>query len=131
VPLFGDGRNLMSLIDVEDCAGLVAHAIRNSQPGKSYNLLVPGACVTQLDFAERLAQLTHTSIEQLSRPEIKRRYGHATLEAVTFSNRASTQRPEFIAGCNFNYPSVDAMIRHNLPVDLVADSKAQSFALNE
>jgi nucleoside-diphosphate-sugar epimerase len=115
VPLFGEGTNLMSLIDVEDCAGLIAHAIRNSEPGRYYNLFVPGACITQLEFAERLADYTQTRIRRFSVSEIKSRFGQAVSEAFTFSVASSTKYPEFISGYNFKYPSIDAMIRNNLP----------------
>lgn len=118
VPLFGDGHNLMSLIDVEDCAGLIAHAVRNSQPGRSYNLFVPGACITQLEFAERLARLTRTEIRKLSVSEIKSQYGQTMVEAFTFSNSSATKHPEFLAGYMFKYPSIDEMLENNLPVEL-------------
>ena len=118
VPLFGDGQNLMSLIDVEDCAGLIAHAVRNSEPRPYYNLFAPGACITQLEFAERLADYTKTRIERLSVPEIKSKFGQAVVEAFTFSNLSSTIHPEFISGYNFKHPSIDAMIRNNVQVDL-------------
>jgi len=118
VPLYGDGKNLMSLIDVEDCAGLIAHAVKQARPGSCYNLFAPGACVTQLEFAGRLAKLTHAEIQQIGAQEIRRRYGQAMQEAFTFSNNCSTRHPEFIAGYKYQYPSVDEMIRHNLPADL-------------
>jgi len=118
VPVFGDGKNLMSLIDVEDCAGLIVHAMRQAKPGHCYNLFAPGACVTQLEFAESLAKLTRSEIRQIGVSEIKRRYGQAMQEAFTFSNNSSTRHPEFIAGYKYQYPSIDEMIRHNLPADL-------------
>ena len=118
VPLFGDGQNLMSLLDVEDCAGLIAHAARNSLPGRYYNLFAPGAHVSQCEFAERVAKYTRSGIKKLSATEVKSRYGNAVLEAFTFSNVASTKHPEFIAGYHFRHPSIDEMIRNNLPAEL-------------
>jgi nucleoside-diphosphate-sugar epimerase len=118
VPLFGDGQNLMSLIDVEDCAGLIALAVRNSEPGRYYNLFVPGACITQLEFTERLAKCTGTEIRKLSGSEVKTRYGESIWEAFTFSNISSTKHPKFLAGYTFKYPSIDEMISNNLPAEL-------------
>ncbi len=118
VPLFGDGTNLMTLIDVEDCAGLIAHAVRHAAPGNIYNIFVPGACLTQLEFAERLAALTGTGIRRYTTAEIRSRYGPAMLEALTFSHGSATTHPEFLAGYRFNYPTVDAMLRHNVPAEL-------------
>ena len=120
VPLFGDGHNLMSLIDVEDCAGLIAHAVRNSVPGHCYNLFSPGACITQRDFAESLAQYTRTRIRKLSVSEIRSQYGQTMVEAFTFSNISSTKHPEFLAGYRFKYPSIAEMIENNLPAELRA-----------
>ena len=117
VPLFGDGRNWMSLIDVEDCAGLIAHAVRHAAPGRYYNLFVPGACITQREFAGRLADLTQTRIRPVSIPETRRRFGRAVAEAMTFSVASATRYPEFIAGYSFKHPSIDAMIRNNLPAE--------------
>ena len=131
VPLFGEGKNFMSLLDVEDCAGLIAHAVRHSPPGRCQNLFVPGACVTQLEFAERLSQLTGTRLRRLSRAEIKRNYGETMLEAVTFSNQAATRYPEFISSYRFRHPTLDAMLRHNLPVAPAVGTEAQSLARNE
>jgi nucleoside-diphosphate-sugar epimerase len=127
VPLFGDGKNFMSLIDVGDCAGLIAHAVRHAEPGRYRNLFVPGACVTQLEFAERLAQLTGTRIERLAPAAIKRAFGPTMLEAFTFSNNASTKYPEFLSGYDFQYRSVDEMLRHNLPMDVTGASADQSL----
>jgi len=131
VPLFGDGGNWMSLIDVDDCAGLIAHAARHAQPGRYRNLFVPGAGVTQLEFAERLAQLTGTRIQRLGLPEIKRAFGRTMLEAFTFSNNASTKYPEFLSSYNFQYRSIDDMLRHNLPVHPPGPPPDQSLARKE
>ena len=118
IPLFGDGENLMSLLDVEDCAGLVRHAVRHAKPGRCYNLFAPGACITQLEFAERLSAMTGAEVRKFEAQEIRRRYGQTMVEAFTFSNNSMTQYPEFISGYNFKYPSVEAMIRNNVSSEL-------------
>jgi len=124
VPLFGDGKNVMSLLDVEDCAGLIAHAVRHAQPGNIHNLFVPGTCLTQLEFAEQLATAAGASIQRLEADVIRRRHGQAVLEAFTFSNRSATRHPEFLAGYTFRHPTVAEMIRHNLPADLIRQAGA-------
>jgi nucleoside-diphosphate-sugar epimerase len=123
VPLFGDGRNIMSLLDVEDCAGLIAHAASHAQPGRCYNLFCPGACLTQLKFAERLAEYTGCEIRRFSREEARRRFGQTSLEAFTFSNLSATRSPEFLGGYEFKHPSVDAMMQKNIPAELQADHR--------
>jgi len=130
IPLFGDGKNLMSLLDVEDCAGLIAHAVRQARPGHCYNLFAPGACISQLEFAERLAKLTGAEIRRMDIREIRRRHGRAVQEAFTFSNNSATQYPEFVAGYHFKFPSVEEMILNNVPAELRTPG-GQSRALNE
>ncbi len=117
VPLFGDGSNVMSLLDVEDCAGLIRHAVGRAEPGRCYNLLAPGACLTQREFAEKLARLTGSEVKGIPVAELRREHGAAVMEAVTFSNRSATRYPEFMAGYAFKYPTVDDMIRHNVPAE--------------
>ena len=118
IPLFGKGANLMSLLDVEDCAGLIRHAVWYAEPGRCYNLFAPGACITQLEFAERLSAMTGAEVRKFEAQEIRRRYGQTMVEAFTFSNNSMTQYPEFISGYNFKYPSVEAMIRNNVSSEL-------------
>lgn len=118
VPLFGDGQNLMSLLDVDDCAGLIAHAVRHAAPGQIYNLFIPGTCLTQQAFAEQLATATGAGVQRLDAAEVRRRHGQAVWEAFTFSHRSATRHPEFLAGYAFKHPTVADMIRHNLPADL-------------
>jgi nucleoside-diphosphate-sugar epimerase len=118
IPLFGKGDNLMSLLDVEDCAGLIHHAVRQAKPGRCYNLFAPGACITQLEFVERLSVMTGAEVRKFDAQEIRQQYGQTELEAFTFSNNCTTQYPEFISGYNFKYPSVEAMIRNNIPAEL-------------
>jgi nucleoside-diphosphate-sugar epimerase len=118
VPLFGDGQNWMSLIDVEDCAGLIAHAVRRAEPGRYYNLFCPGAYLKQREFVEILAKKTASEIKKFEIDKVKERYGPAIWEAFTFSNISSTKYPEFIAGYDFKYASIEKVIENNLPAEL-------------
>ena len=118
VPLFGDGQNWMSLIDVEDCSGLIAHAVRRAKPGRYYNLFSPCACVRQSEFVERLAKKTGSEVKKIEEDEVKDRYGPTLWEAFTFSNISSTKYPEFIAEYDFKYTSIEEIIGNNLPAEL-------------
>jgi nucleoside-diphosphate-sugar epimerase len=126
VPLFGDGQNLMSLLDVADCAGLIAHAVRHARPGERYNLFAPGACLTQAEFAERLAQATGTVIRRFGLEETERRFGRTMREAFTFSNQSATKHPEFLGGYQFRHSTIDAMIGNHLPAELCVRPAATS-----
>jgi len=53
------------------------------------------------------------------------------LEAFTFSNHSATRHPEFLSNYSFKYPTIDQMIRHNLPLNPAVAATAQSLARNE
>ncbi|HVU16604.1 MAG TPA: NAD(P)-dependent oxidoreductase [Candidatus Didemnitutus sp.] len=118
IPLFGDGKNLMSLLDVEDCAGLIAHAVGNAEAGRNYNLFAPGACITQLELAEKLSALTGAEIRRFTRAEVDRRFGKTIWEACTFSNVTATKHPSLLEGYTFRHPSIDEMLGKNVPAEL-------------
>jgi hypothetical protein len=40
------------------------------------------------------------------------------LEALTFSHCSATTHPEFLAGYRYTYPTIDEMLRHNVPAEL-------------
>ena len=119
VPRFGSGENLMTFLDIDDCAGLIVHALEHGKPGRYYNLFAPGACITQIEFASILSEITGLPVHKLSRRHTGRVYGRTLMEALTFSARISTMYPEFLAGYRFRFPAIDGMIYKNLPEDLL------------
>jgi len=119
IPLFGEGYNLMTFLDVDDCAGLIAHATEIGQPGLYYNLFTPGSCMPQMEFASRLSETTGLPVIRITKQEMEKTFGRTLLEALTFSGHITTNYPEFISGYRFLYPTVDEMIRKNLPEDLL------------
>ena len=110
IPLFGDGENIMSFIDVEDCAGLIEHSVANALPGNNYNLFVPRVAVAQKEFAALLSRISGLPVRALSRREVTEKYGRTVWEAFTFSLNAATIHSRFIDGYRFRYPSVKAMV---------------------
>jgi nucleoside-diphosphate-sugar epimerase len=89
VPLYGAGENWMSLVHVEDCAGLLAHAARCAPPAIVVNVLV-GPAVRQAELAERLSRVASVPIRRVSLDEMELRFGRAVREAFEFSARVGT-----------------------------------------
>jgi nucleoside-diphosphate-sugar epimerase len=110
IPLFGRGENIMSFIDVEDCAGLIEHSLANALPGNNYNLFVPGAAIAQKEFTGLLSGISGLPVREFSRSVATKKYGRTVWEAFTFSLNASTIHNSFIDGYRFRYPSVRAMV---------------------
>lgn len=112
--LFGKGCNWMSLIDVEDCAGLIEHSLRNAEPGECYNIYTPGCILRQKEFAERISSITGSHVSEEDSEQIIKLYGKTIWEAFTFSLFSSTNHPGFINGYRFKHPTADYILKNNL-----------------
>lgn len=111
VPLYGSGDNWMSLVHVEDCAGLLEHAARRALPMTVVNVFADPP-LRQAELAERLARLTSLPVRRVSLDDLERRLGRAVREAFTFSARVSTVH----AALQATY----RMAHHDLDADLAA-----------
>lgn len=114
INLFGEGSNWMSLIDAEDCAGLIEHSLRNATPGECYNIYTPGCILRQKEFTERISSITGSKVMQTDREQSIKLYGKTIWEAFTFSLFSSTNHPDFINGYSFKHPTTDDILKNNL-----------------
>ena len=89
VPLYGPGDNWMSLVHVEDCAGLLEHTARRALPMSVVNVFAAPP-LRQAELAERLARLAALPIRQVPLDDLERRFGRAVREAFAFSARVGT-----------------------------------------
>jgi nucleoside-diphosphate-sugar epimerase len=89
VPLYGEGANWMSLVHVEDAAGLLLHLARRAPPMTVMNLAT-GPTLRQRELTDRLTRLTGLPIRPISLDEITARHGRAVREAFVFSARVET-----------------------------------------
>jgi len=89
VPLYGAGENWMSLVHVEDCAGLMAHLARCALPMSVVNVFA-GPPLRQAELAARLARVAGLPIRRVPLDDLERRFGRAVREAFTFSARVGT-----------------------------------------
>jgi nucleoside-diphosphate-sugar epimerase len=106
VPLFGSGDNWMSLVHVEDCAGLLHHMARRATPGSVVNVFA-GPPLQQAELAERVARLTSLPIRRFAVEELERRFGRAVREALTFSARIGTVHEALHASYTVAHPDLD------------------------
>lgn len=89
VPLYGPGDNWMSLVHVEDCAGLLEHTARRALPMSVVNVFAAPP-LRQAELAERLARLAALPIRHVPLDDLERRFGRAVREAFAFSARVGT-----------------------------------------
>jgi nucleoside-diphosphate-sugar epimerase len=114
IPQFGNGENWMSLIDVEDCAGLVKHAAEKAEPGKCYNLCIPGIYVTLKDFVEKVSYLKKVNIRKMEKKEVIQEFDSTIYEAFTFSLKSGTKEQEFLSSYQFKYQEIDEILLNNI-----------------
>lgn len=109
VPLYGPGDNWMSLVHVEDCAGLLEHTARHALPMSVINVFA-GPALRQTELAERLARLTSLPIRRVPLGDLERRYGHAVVEAFTFSARIGTVHTELHGAYPVGHPDLETSL---------------------
>jgi nucleoside-diphosphate-sugar epimerase len=107
VPLYGGGENWMSLVHVEDCAGLLEHLARRALPMSVANVFT-GPPLRQAELAERLARLTGLPIRRIPLDDLERRFGRAVREAFTFSARIGTVHDALHAEYRLEHQDLDA-----------------------
>lgn len=105
IPLYGRGRNDMSLIHLEDCSGLIHHIGQYGQPGETFNIYAHPP-VTQKQFSEELKRLTNLSVKKYSPLRMRFQFDKTTREALTFSLRSVSKHDRLLAGFSFKYPDL-------------------------
>lgn len=93
VTRFGSGRQLMSLLHVEDAAGMMLDLAINRDASGVFNLTA-GAPVSHNDFCEMVASALDLPVRTMSEAAIWSKYGKTVGEALTFSSNVQTQRDE-------------------------------------
>lgn len=114
VPLYGPGDNWMSLVHVDDCAGLFVHAARHALPMSVVNVFT-WPPLRQRELVERLARVASLPIRTVPLEDIERRYGKAVREAFTFSARIGTVHEALHAAYRIEHRDLDADLAELLP----------------
>lgn len=93
VTQFGSGKQLMSLLHVEDAAGMMLDLAINREASGIFNLTA-GVPVTHNDFCEMVASALDLPVKTMSEAAIWSKYGKIVGEALTFSSDVQTERDE-------------------------------------
>jgi nucleoside-diphosphate-sugar epimerase len=109
VPLYGAGDNWMSLVHVEECAGLLLHAARRAPPMSVVNLFT-WPPLQQAELAERLARVASLPIRRVALDELERRFGRAVREAFEFSARIATLHDALYASYRPTHHDLDGAL---------------------
>ncbi|MDG5766034.1 NAD(P)-dependent oxidoreductase [Balneolales bacterium ANBcel1] len=126
IPCFGEGENLMSVVHLRDCAGLIARisglaAVKAGQPATSqgpgdraaspeiFNITTIPA-VTQSDFCQTLSALTGVPVRYYTERQLRTRYGQTVTEALTFSLSLISER-DTVSKWEPGFPTVGAALR--------------------
>ncbi len=103
VPLFGDGNNLMEIIDIRDAARLVANFAGNKTAGGIINMVTSGA-ISQIEFAKKISAISGFPVKD-HRELFQNRLEKEALEAFTSNIVLITKYPQLTAG--FEYTELD------------------------
>jgi len=110
VPLFGDGRQLMSLVQVEDCAGQILNLAENGIKSQNLNIF-SGPPVSQEVFANTLASMLNTTMEIIPVKKLKNKFGKIVAEALGSSIPLKTNFPELSNQYTIIYPEIRSMLQ--------------------
>jgi len=111
VPVYGDGSQMMSLIQLDDLGGMIGK-VPEMEPDV-LNLFA-GNPVTQLQFSKKMADILSVETENISFDQIRKKYGKAETEALSSSIPLKTVYPEQWAAYQFLYPKPEDMLIHTI-----------------
>ena len=105
IPLFGRGHNYMSLIQLEDCAGLIHHYANHGSPGNIYNI-TGHQPITQNDFANTLSELSELPVQRIPSWKMLLFYDQASRQALHSSLCLDTRHHSLREKYIFQYPDL-------------------------
>ena len=113
VPLYSNGENWMSLIDVHDCCSLALHISRQSKFFKIVNLYNPNLIVKQIEFVEVISEVLNIPIKKVSlRNKILR--DNAFNEAMKFSLKVNSIHTDLYNDYHFKINDLKTLVRQNI-----------------
>ena len=110
---FGDGRQYVSWIDLDDVMGVILHALMDDRLKGPINVCAPNP-VTNASFADVLGRvLGRPSLVPAPALMVKAGLGEMGKEALLFSQRARPARL-IAAGYRFRFEALEESLRHQL-----------------
>jgi nucleoside-diphosphate-sugar epimerase len=99
IPLFGNGDNLMEVLDIRDAARLLLNYVLKNEESGIFNLLSSGA-ITQREFAETLSLLSGFPVKDY-RQIFPGGLEKEAVEAFTSNISLATKYPGLKAGFQY------------------------------
>lgn len=90
VPIYGSGKQYMSIISVADCAGQLRHLMVQGATQQKANLF-GFEPITQADFCHHLAHVMQLDTHFVSEDELRKKYGKTVKEALTSNSPLKTK----------------------------------------
>lgn len=109
VPCYGDGKQLMSLIHLEDGVAMMDTLSRQGKRGQDLNIFC-GQPVTHRTFVEILAELLNADVEMIPASAVRRKFGNTTAEALLSSTPMTTIHPQLYKNNTLKYRDVQAIL---------------------
>lgn len=109
IPLYGNGRQLMSLVHIKDCVSQIARLAEMGTGKQDLNVFA-GPPVTQQEFAEMLADQLNVLVEAISVEKLRKLYGQTVTEALTSSIPMKTLYPDLISP-SLAYPDARSIVK--------------------
>jgi nucleoside-diphosphate-sugar epimerase len=110
VPLFGDGANLMEVLDIRDAARMAVKYAIDPETRGIFNLVTPKP-VTQMEFAGKVSDLSGFPVRDY-REAFQGKLEKEALQAFTSNIVLATKYPDLIAG--FHYTSLEESLKRLL-----------------
>jgi nucleoside-diphosphate-sugar epimerase len=113
IPMYGNGNQLMSLIDIDDCAGQIVNLADNGRKNQNLNIF-SSSPVTQQFFAETTARFLNTGIDIISARKTEKVYGRTVAEAFISSIPLKSVFPDVIGLYKNKYPNAEEIINKTI-----------------
>ena len=113
VPLYSNGENWMSLIDINDCCSLALHLSKQNKILKIVNLYNPNLIVKQVEFVEVISEELNIPIKKISlRKRLLR--DNAFFEAMKFSLKISSIHTDLYNDYSFKVNDIKTLVMQNI-----------------
>lgn len=93
IPCYGSGKQLMSLIHLDDGAAMIDALSRSTTRGQDLNVFV-GKPITMRSFCEIISEITGMEIETIDEAALEKQMGKTVAQALTTSIPMGTLYPE-------------------------------------
>jgi nucleoside-diphosphate-sugar epimerase len=110
IPLYGDGEQRMSLVDVDDCARQIVLLAERGAKYQNLNIF-SGLPVTQRIFAATLAGLLRAGVERIPARQLEKTFGRTVTEALCSSIPLTSQYPDLVEAGYAEFPDLEAMFQ--------------------